>query len=95
MSFCGRFTSNSKLDGDMFQRQKNWISDVLWKPKKAHSLEQLRYCIMIDLSKMLGNVMMYAYCLEVFANNSSRHTTSLVFVLLISNNDTLFLPSRQ
>ncbi|XP_074605981.1 protein CLEC16A-like isoform X2 [Acropora palmata] len=27
----------------MFQRQKNWISDVLWKPKKAHSLEQLRY----------------------------------------------------
>ncbi|XP_031563331.1 protein CLEC16A-like, partial [Actinia tenebrosa] len=27
----------------MFQRQKNWLSDVLWKPKKAHSLEQLRY----------------------------------------------------
>ncbi|KAK2557120.1 Protein CLEC16A [Acropora cervicornis] len=33
----------SKLEGEMFQRQKNWISDVLWKPKKAHSLEQLRY----------------------------------------------------
>lgn len=79
----------------MFQRQKNWISDVLWKPKKAHSLEQLRYCVMVDLSKMLGNVMMYAYCLEVFADNSSRHTTSLVFVLLISNDDSLFLPSRQ
>ena len=29
----------------MFQRQKNWISDILWKPKKAHSLEQLRYAI--------------------------------------------------
>ncbi|XP_048575918.1 protein CLEC16A isoform X2 [Nematostella vectensis] len=27
----------------MFQRQRNWISDVLWRPKKAHSLEQLRY----------------------------------------------------
>ncbi|XP_078348626.1 protein CLEC16A-like isoform X2 [Oculina patagonica] len=41
--FVDSLRSASKLDGEMFQRQKNWISDVLWKPKKAHSLEQLRY----------------------------------------------------
>lgn len=40
--FVDSLRSASKLDGEMFQRQKNWISDVLWKPKKAHSLEQLR-----------------------------------------------------
>ncbi|XP_028395434.1 protein CLEC16A-like [Dendronephthya gigantea] len=27
----------------MFQRQRNWWTEVIWKPKKAHSLEQLRY----------------------------------------------------
>jgi protein CLEC16A len=27
----------------LWQRQKNWWSEVVWKPKKAHSLEQLKY----------------------------------------------------
>ena len=26
----------------VWQRQKNWWSEVMWKPKKAHSLEQLK-----------------------------------------------------
>ena len=26
----------------LWQRQKNWWSEVVWKPKKAHSLEQLK-----------------------------------------------------
>ena len=38
----------------MFQRQKNWISDVLWKPKKAHSLEQLRYAICVRHSPSMS-----------------------------------------
>ena len=45
--FVDILLSASKLDGEMFQRQKNWISDVLWKPKKAHSLEQLRYVVVL------------------------------------------------
>ncbi|XP_065658380.1 protein CLEC16A isoform X2 [Hydra vulgaris] len=27
----------------MLQRPKNWIAETLWKPRKTHSLEQLRY----------------------------------------------------
>eukprot|EP00794_Sanderia_malayensis_P009382 gene9382-10370_t len=27
----------------MFQRPRNWISEVVWKPKAAHSLEKLKY----------------------------------------------------
>ncbi|XP_057311483.1 protein CLEC16A-like [Hydractinia symbiolongicarpus] len=27
----------------MLQKPKNWIAETLWKPKKTHSLEQLRY----------------------------------------------------
>ena len=29
----------------LWQRQKNWWSEVVWKPKKGHSLEQLKYVI--------------------------------------------------
>lgn len=49
---------------------------------------------MVDLSKMLGNVIMYVNCFEVFVNNLSRYRISLVFVLLISNNDILFFLLR-
>eukprot|EP00111_Clytia_hemisphaerica_P007243 TCONS_00021030-protein len=27
----------------MLQKPKNWLAETLWKPKKTHSLEQLRY----------------------------------------------------
>ena len=43
-----RWTSDStllfeKLEYENMLKPKNWIADALWKPKKTHSLEQLRY----------------------------------------------------